>query len=117
MGDPYLYEGFRDIVEDLGLVLEGAIIRSQHGPEEALCAPRSSSPEVRRIVGAPLDLFVTCWSEQDFHGLRFPVLEFGFPSYRSHALYERPFLGAGGMLAFTERMADKLCAPKEDRPR
>lgn len=117
MGDPYLYEGFRDIVEDLGLVLEGAIIRSQHGPAEALCAPPSSSPEVRRIVGAPLDLFVTCWCEQDFHGLRFPVLEFGFPSYRSHALYERPFLGAGGMLAFTERMADKLCAPKEGGPR
>ena len=117
MGDPYLYEGFRDIVEDLGMVLEGAIIRSQHGPAEALCAPPSSSPEVRHIVQAPLDLFVACWCEQDFHGLRFPVLEFGFPSYRSHALYERPFLGAGGMLAFTERMADKLCVPKEARPR
>ncbi|MBI5238877.1 MAG: hypothetical protein HY926_00250 [Elusimicrobia bacterium] len=123
MGDPYLFEGFLDIAEDLGLKMEGAIVRSkgipaaghEERPFSVLCAPRSSSPEVRRIVQAPLDLFVTCWCEQDFHGLRFPTLEFGFPSYRSHALYERPFLGANGMLAFVERMADKLCAPRPER--
>jgi nitrogenase molybdenum-iron protein alpha/beta subunit len=120
MGDPYLFEGFCDIAEDLGLVVEGAIVRSQSGPSAhggarpfpVLYAPRSSSPEVRRLVQAPLDLFVTCWCEQDFHNLRFPVLEFGFPSYRSHALHERPFLGANGMLAFVERMAEKLGAPR-----
>jgi nitrogenase molybdenum-iron protein alpha/beta subunit len=120
MGDPYLFGGFCDIAADLGLVVEGAIVRSQGAPVGAegglpfpvLHAPRSSSPLVRQLVRAPLDLFVTCWCEQDFHSLRCPVLEFGFPSYRSHALYERPFLGPNGMLAFVERMADKLGAPK-----
>ncbi|MDD5630255.1 MAG: nitrogenase component 1 [Elusimicrobia bacterium] len=119
MGDPYLCAGFLDIAEDLGLEVEGAIVRGQGpaAPQDGrgfpvLCAPRSSSPGVRRIVQAPLDLFVTCWCEQDFHGLPYPVLEFGFPSYRSHALLERPFLGFNGMLGFVERMADKLCAPR-----
>ena len=117
MGDPYLFEGFLDIAEDLGMVVAGAIVRGGAAvrgdhPFPVLRAPRSSSPAVRRLLQEPLDLFVTCWCEQEFHGLRFPTLEFGFPSYRSHALFERPFLGCNGMLAFVERMADRLCAPR-----
>jgi nitrogenase molybdenum-iron protein alpha/beta subunit len=119
MGDPYLMEGFLDIAEDLGMVVEGAIVRGSlplaggaARPFPVLYAPRSSSPAVRRLLQAPLDLFVTCWCEQEFHGLRFPTMEFGFPSYRSHALFERPFLGCNGMLAFVERMAEKLCSPR-----
>jgi len=123
MGDPYLMEGFLDIAEDLGMVVEGAIVRGGPGrisPEgkgrsfPILFAPRSSSPDVRRLLQAPLDLFVTCWCEQEFHGLRFPTMEFGFPSYRSHALFERPFLGCNGMLAFVERMAERLYVPRSD---
>jgi nitrogenase molybdenum-iron protein alpha/beta subunit len=120
MGDPYLFEGFLDIAEDLGMRMEGAIVRSLSGPSAAsdghpfpvLYAPRSSSPEVRRLLQAPLDLFVTCWCEQEFHGLRFASMEFGFPSYRNHALFERPFLGFNGMLAFVDRMAERLCVPR-----
>ncbi|MCX5797307.1 MAG: hypothetical protein NTY77_17585 [Elusimicrobia bacterium] len=123
MGDPYLFEGFRDIAEDLGMTVAGAIVRgrAQHLPDQAgpvpvLCEPRSSSPAVRKLTQEPLDLFVTCWCEQDFHGLRFPILEFGFPSYRSHALFERPFLGFNGMLGFVERLADRLAAPRAKEP-
>ena len=66
MGDPYLLEGFLDIAEDLGLSVAGAIVRGRGGsrplaaaPDRAmpvLYAPRSSSPAVRRLLQAPLDL-------------------------------------------------------------
>ena len=37
-----------------------------------------------------------------------PVVELGFPSYFTHALYERPFLGFAGALAFIDSMANEL---------
>ena len=37
---------------------------------------------------------------------RHAVVEFGFPSFGRHALYDRPFLGFGGFLAFAETLAD-----------
>ena len=131
MGDPYLLGGFADIAEDLGMALEGAIVRARraHGPSPTACGGGTPSPDgsvggapgvqvlyepachsdaVRRLVEAPLDLFVSCWCEDEWRSLRNPMLEFGFPSYRHHALQDRPFLGFDGFLSFVERMADEL---------
>ncbi len=118
MGDPYLLGGFLDIAEDLGLSVEGAIVRGRkmHGgadaPASILYEPPAFSQEVRRLVQTPLDLFVSCWCEAELPGLTLPFVEFGFPSYRHHALFDRPFLGFPGFLSFVERMADELSRPR-----
>jgi nitrogenase molybdenum-iron protein alpha/beta subunit len=118
MGDPYLLGGFRDIADDLGLKLEGAIVRgrSAHGAGLAgapvLYEPPSMSDEVKKFMELPLDLFVSCWCEHEWPVLKSPTMEFGFPSYRHHALSDRPFLGFNGFLAFVERMADELSRPR-----
>ncbi|MBI4678968.1 MAG: hypothetical protein HY748_15425 [Elusimicrobia bacterium] len=114
MGDPHLLDGFLDIAEDLGLEVEGAIVRGRRahgGGREGIAVlhePPVSSSEVERLMRAPKDLFVTCWCEREWPRLAGRVMEFGFPSYRHHALYERPFLGFNGFLGFVERMADAL---------
>lgn len=118
MGDPYLLGGFRDIADDLGMKLEGAIVRGRaaHGGGRAdagvLYEPPAMSDEVRRFMDLPLDLFVSTWCEHEWPALKSPTMEFGFPSYRHHALSDRPFLGFNGFLAFVERMADELTRPR-----
>ena len=117
MGDPHLLAGFLDVAEDLGLSVEGAIVRgrSAHGGASSaniLHEPPAFSQEVRRLVQTPLDLFVSCWCEAELPGLTLPFVEFGFPSYRHHALFDRPFLGFPGFLSFVERMADELSRPR-----
>ena len=76
-----------------------------------LYEPPSMSDEVRKFMQLPLDVFVSCWCEHEWPQLKFPTMEFGFPSYRHHALSDRPFLGFNGFLAFVERMADELTRP------
>jgi len=113
MGDPYLAAGFADIAEDLGMTVDGFIIRGRKGrggPKAAgvLYEPPASSSEVRKLREAPLDLLVSCWCEAEWPRPLCPSMEFGFPSYRHHALFEQPFLGFNGLLAFVGRMADAL---------
>jgi len=116
MGDPYLADGFMDIAEDLGVVVEGAVIRGRraHGGVRegapVLFEPFTRSESVQRLLSSPRDLFVACWHEQEGLETASPILEFGFPSYRHHVLYESPFLGFSGFLAFVDRMADVLSA-------
>ena len=125
MGDPYLLEGFLDIAQDLGLTVAAAICRGRqahHGagariPEGAAATsiiyePPSSSDAVQSLLRTPLDLLVSCFAKHDLARLEVPMVEFGFPSYHHHALFEQPFLGYNGFLAFVERMADQLCAPQ-----
>jgi nitrogenase molybdenum-iron protein alpha/beta subunit len=57
-------------------------------------------------VQRSVDLIVSCNTttsdaEQGY-------LEFGFPSYERHALYDRPFLGFRGMMALVDDMAREL---------
>ncbi|MBI5881792.1 MAG: hypothetical protein HZB91_01610, partial [Elusimicrobia bacterium] len=93
MGDPYLLEGFLDIAEDLGMAVEGAISRGRnaHGPRPLgdaragtviLREPPVFSDEVRKLLSAPKDIFVSCWCEREWPHMENRVMEFGFPSYR-----------------------------------
>lgn len=121
MGDPYLADGFLDIAEDLGVSVAGAIVRGRraHGGVRedgvVLYEPFTQSEEVSRLLQSPLDLFVAPWHEQDGLSTAAAALEFGFPSCRQHALYERPFLGFNGFLAFVDRMAGELSACRRGR--
>ena len=116
VGDPHLAGGFFDIAEDAGLREPAALVtgRAAHGGarEGAVVVhePPGRSEETARLLSEDVDLVVSCWRESlDGGGPgRPPVMEFGFPSYRHHALLERPFLGYDGFLAFLERMAETL---------
>lgn len=123
VGDPHLLGGFLDIAEDAGMRVRGAIAagRKAHGGGRdgvlVLHEPAELSGEVDAVLSDDLDLVVSCHREcldergRDRKGRPAPpLMEFGFPSYRHHALYERPFLGYGGFLAFLERMADHLAS-------
>jgi nitrogenase molybdenum-iron protein alpha/beta subunit len=121
MGDPHLMEGFFDIAEELGISVEGAIARGRAGHGGArecrlvLHEPPASSPEVRALLRRRPDVFVSCWWEKELGQVESRTVEFGFPSYRHHALYESPFLGFDGFLAFTERLADAVFEAERER--
>jgi nitrogenase molybdenum-iron protein alpha/beta subunit len=121
VGDPHLLPGLRDIIEILGGRLRFALITNRPAsakemlPQaegvELLVYPRHRefirfllSNALRHDVG----LLVT-----NNYGAPFPlpdaaIVEFGFPSIFSHALFERPFIGYPGFLAFVDTLANAL---------
>lgn len=121
-GDPYLFEGFAELASDLGCELAGAAILGREGHARRMLqrlAPRVSKPLIepsrseweafweRRTLD-PVDLVIqnSLMAAPERPGSA--VLEFGFPSYRHHALTENPFLGFKGCLSFVERMLNAL---------
>lgn len=111
IGDPHLACGFFDLAEDAGMIVDTAVVthRAAAGaaPEGTLllCEPPAQSERVRRLFEPPIDLLVSCGFQER---RRAPDVELGFPSYGHHALFERPFLGFRGALAFYERAAESL---------
>ncbi len=121
VGDPHLLPGLREILELLGARLRFAAVtnRPAHLGEspaalqgvEALVWPRLKE-FIRRLgphlASGELHLLVT-----NNYGMSLPVpdvavVEFGFPSVYSHALYDRPFLGFQGFMAFVDTLANAL---------
>jgi len=126
VGDLHRLAGFRDLADDCGMTLVGAIVsgREGHGggrgERNVLFEPPEDGVEVARVLGAA-DFVV---GSRATRGLlaeagphpRYPGwVEFGFPSYEHHALVDRPFLGADGVLALVERMAEYLYRLGESR--
>ncbi|MBI5211210.1 MAG: hypothetical protein HY927_14655 [Elusimicrobia bacterium] len=119
IGDPYLLEGFAGISEDLGMRLREAFVMSREGREgfplqgegfTTTCEPDVYHPAVDKFLMYPPDLLVSNTNEIT-RVLRTPslqVVELGYPSYYFHALYEMPYLGFAGFVAFVQRMADTL---------
>lgn len=121
VGDPYLLGGFRDIVELLGARLRLAVITNR--PAHAAAAQPALQgvaalawPKLkayirflcRQLLDGELHLLVA-----NNYGMSMPLLdaavvEFGFPSVYAHALYDRPFLGFAGLLAFVDTLANAL---------
>lgn len=121
VGDPHLAPGFRDIIDLLGARLRFAVITNR--PAHAAAAQAALEgvatlpwPKLkayvhflcRQILDAELHLLVA-----NNYGTSVPlpnasVVEFGFPSVYAHALYDRPFLGYPGLLAFVDTLANAL---------
>ncbi|MFI5360707.1 MAG: nitrogenase component 1 [Elusimicrobiota bacterium] len=121
MGDPHLADGFLDIADDLGVSISGTIVRGRraHGGVReggvVLYEPFTMSEEVSRLLQSPLDLFVSSWHEQGALPAADATMEFGFPSYTQHVLYERPFVGFNGFVSFVDRLAGELSARRNPR--
>ncbi len=120
VGDPHLLPGFVDIVETLGGTVEFAIItnrpiHSQYITEllkriDHLMHPRQSVfAREGSIMAIEKDVsLVVTNSDGLVMGNSFACFEFGFPSMFRHVLYERPFLGFDGFMAFADTMAFEL---------
>ena len=121
VGDPHLVPGFRDIVELLGARLRFAVLTNR--PAHAAVA-QPALEGVATLVWPKLKAFVHFLCRQlldgelhllvaNNYGMSVPlpdaaVVEFGFPSVYAHALYDRPFLGYPGCLAFVDTLANAL---------
>jgi nitrogenase molybdenum-iron protein alpha/beta subunit len=124
IGDPYLRPGFRETIELLGGRLEFSVVTAcRHhlaGPSRAASADSAELLVEPRAAGllrflderlAPgrLDCLVTnATCIEAAAGRDFAVVEFGFPAYDVHALYDRPFLGFRGALALVDTIANRL---------
>jgi len=121
VGDPHLLPGLRDIIELLGGRLRFAVVTNQpKNAREAL--PRAEGVELlvypkqreffrflfKNALEYDLDLLVTNNYSAGFPLPGTAVVEFGFPSIFSHALFERPFLGYPGFMAFTDTLTNAL---------
>jgi len=119
VGDPHLMEGVTDILGLLGAKLPFAVITNR---KAHLTAPAAEGTELltgprhkaflrfllRALRRHEVSLVIT-----NNAGTMLPletaaVVEFGFPSVFTHALYDRPFLGFRGFMAFTDTLANTL---------
>lgn len=120
IGDPFLLQGFLDHAAELGCRRGPMMVtaRAGHTPELAERAEELSlqfeptrnqmMTHLEPLQRGEVDLVVTNSDGASLIGGETPVMEFGYPSYFTHALYERPFLGFDGALAFTDSMANAL---------
>ncbi len=115
VGDPYLLPGFLSLAEELGFVPAACVVmaRESHMRDiKEFSAPAGVVFEPTNAALSALlkDLKVDLLVANSFVADRLPVplVELGFPSYFSHALYSRPFLGHQGCLCLVGRMADAL---------
>lgn len=124
IGDPHVWPGFRETIELLGGRLEFSVLTAcrhhragsegaaRADPDRLLVEPRAA--ELRRFLDerlAPghLDCLVTnSTCIEAAAGRNLAVVEFGFPSYDVHALYDRPYLGFRGALAFCDTIANRI---------
>ncbi len=119
VGDPHLVRGFKEIAETLGARLSFAAITDTATHLGTLVAdfagqvPLRVDPTteaLRKFVQEHVrdDKISLMVSNNSGCGLAesAALVEFGFPSMYAHALYDRPFLGFKGFLAFVDTLAN-----------
>jgi nitrogenase molybdenum-iron protein alpha/beta subunit len=118
VGDPYLLAGFHELIGELGCRPGPCVVtaRSAHGSELKQLDGQVIFEPQRQLLMAHLepahrgmiDLVVANNLGISVVGDAVATVEFGFPSFSTHALYPRPFLGFDGALAFIDTMANAL---------
>jgi len=130
VGDPHLLPGLRDIIALLGGQLRFAVI-TNHPKNTREALPRTEGVELlvypkqreffrflfKNALEHELGLLVTNNYSAGFPLPGTAVVEFGFPSIFSHALFERPFLGFPGFMAFVDTLANALRQAELSRTR
>jgi len=119
VGDPFLLPGIASLADLVGARLQFAVVtnRPHHAAGlasklpgvELLVYPKMKSlmrTLERHFEAAPPHLTIA--NNAGILGGQGAVLEFGFPSYFRHALYDRPFLGFQGAIATLDSMANAL---------
>lgn len=121
LGDPHHLGGFADMLQMIGAKLAFAGVTSDRGHCELDRLPPSVDRSAilfeptqrflvdfvpRQIRETGIDLLVSCNVGTKLGNV--PITEFGFPSYYTHALAPRPFLGFHGAAALLERMSNTI---------
>lgn len=123
VGDPALARGLAETAELLGMRLDFAVVtnpkhhlggldQALHGGTELLVYPRLkkllallrdavSRRHLSLLVSSSAGVGMV--SQKDL-----ATVEFGFPSFHTHALADRPFLGFRGVLPFIDDLANAL---------
>lgn len=120
IGDPNHLPGLHDILRVLGANLGFALLT---GDAKQLPPPGAAAfePTLVRFDPTQKELLTLLPQQRAERGLDLlvtsnvgvklgsvPIVEFGFPSYFTHALAPRPFLGFAGCLAFIDTMANTI---------
>ncbi len=121
IGDPYLLPGLQDTLRLLGADLAFAVVtnRSAHLGEfgerrerlDLLAYPTHKAFlrfVVTRLRKHRVGLLVTNNAGTSVPLPNAAMVEFGFPAVFQHALFDRPFLGHAGFLAFVDTLANAL---------
>jgi nitrogenase molybdenum-iron protein alpha/beta subunit len=120
IGDPFFLEGFLDLTTELGCRHGPMMVtaRADHAPALAERADalrlvfeptrKQMMEHLEPIHHNEVDLVVTNSTGSHLMGGSTPVMEIGYPSFFTHALYARPFLGFDGALAFIDSMGNAL---------
>ncbi len=119
VGDPHLLGGLAETAALLGLRIPLAVVsnRAHHAKElralhpelDILVAPTRQVFADRigtAVTAAQIDCLIGNGRALDFTDVE--VMNFGFPSEFAHALYDRPYLGFQGALAFADTLANHL---------
>lgn len=120
-GDPHMVSPVKKLVEEVGCSFRCEMVVSHAGRISkdddiiSITACEKRAQQLRRSVVTnekhkKTDLYIanSLVAEEIRAGLghEIPLLEFGFPSYNFHALYDTPFLGFRGAMSFYNRMAN-----------
>ncbi|PIQ11820.1 hypothetical protein COW68_01805 [Candidatus Gracilibacteria bacterium CG18_big_fil_WC_8_21_14_2_50_38_16] len=93
-GDPFLESYIKDIGELLGM---------NHIKTYAYNGTKLAEKKDLGTIG--IDFVI---GNSEFNHEKYPKFEFGFPSYNTHFLLNRPYMGFRGFLFFIERMYNEL---------
>lgn len=122
VGDPYLFPGFIEIIELVSGSVDFAVIPNCKYHLEGYDFPGRVNNlliEERTLTiikflnsflgNNKIDCVVSSSSGLDFiSGNDHAIVEFGFPSYNTHALYDRPYLGFNGFMAFIDTLSNRM---------
>ena len=119
VGEPHVVPGLAEMVSMLGAELVYAVVtnRAMHArgldkaiPDTDLLVYPKMKEMMRFVTRQTLEreVHLVVANNVGITGAQGAILEFGFPSAFRHALYDRPFLGFGGALAFIDSMANAL---------
>ena len=120
VGDPHLLQGFLDTTALVGASASFVVCpdhaRAEYGVRQRVPAdvpvlqfPRMSTLRrflVSNAAERGIDLLVSNNTGLSFLDTAF--VEFGYPSFHTHCLYDRPFLGVRGAAAFLDTLANAL---------
>lgn len=120
IGDPHMVRGFKEFTDLVGARLVAAVITNPTAHSAGLAQFLGEDvrllvwPRLREMlrflsdVGSdePIDLLVT--NQAGVGQMPVATVEFGFPTLYTHCLYERPFLGFRGFLAFADQLANAI---------
>ena len=122
IGDPYIFEGFVSLAEDLGINIVGSFFTAKQSHADKISMKclikenrvifeprhRKLYAELKKIEKQGVDLVITSGQCLPMIDSRIAYLEFGYPSYYYHALQYEPYLGFRGCLSFVHRMANAV---------